>query len=58
MLTLIGELRRRRVFRVASVYVAAALGVIYAADVILPRLSAPDWTVTAVIVLAGLGWIG
>ncbi|MEX2284750.1 MAG: tetratricopeptide repeat protein, partial [Gemmatimonadota bacterium] len=55
MQTLIGELKRRRVFRVASVYVAASLGVIYAADVILPRLSAPDWTVTAIIVMAGLG---
>ncbi len=56
MLTLLGELRRRRVFRVASVYIAAALGVVYAADVILPRLSVPEWAVTAVIVLAGLGF--
>jgi adenylate cyclase len=52
----IGEFQRRRVFRVATIYIVAALGVVYAADVILPRLSAPDWTVAAVIVLAGLGW--
>jgi adenylate cyclase len=51
------ELRRRRVTRVAGAYVAAALAVIYAADTILPRLAAPAWTVSVVIVLAGLGLI-
>jgi adenylate cyclase len=53
---LIAELQRRRVFRVATAYLAVGLGVVYAADAILPRLQAPDWTVPAVIVLAGLGF--
>jgi TolB-like protein len=55
-LSFIAELRRRRVIRVATVYIAASLGVIYAADVILPRFDAPDWTVTALIIMAGLGF--
>jgi adenylate cyclase len=55
--TLLDELKRRRVFRVATMYAAFSLGVVYAADVILPRVAAPDWTVTLVIVLAGLGFI-
>jgi adenylate cyclase len=56
MNALVEELRRRRVFRVATVYIVVALGIVYAAEAILPRLSAPDWTVAAVIVVAGLGW--
>ncbi len=50
------ELKRRKVVRVAAGDVAIGLGVIYAADVILPRLMLPDWTVTLVIVLVGLGF--
>jgi TolB-like protein/Flp pilus assembly protein TadD len=50
------ELKRRKVPRVAGVYVAAGLGTIYAADAILPGLGLPDWTVTLVIVLVGLGF--
>jgi hypothetical protein len=34
--SLIAELRRRRVLRVATVYVAISTGVIYAADAIMP----------------------
>ena len=56
LLVLARELRRRRVVRVATVYLVSGLGVVYAADTILPRLSAPDWTVAAVIVLVGLGF--
>jgi pentatricopeptide repeat protein len=40
---------------VAGVYLGAGLGTIYAADVILPALGLPDWTVTLVVVLVGLG---
>lgn len=50
------ELRRRRVFRVAGASLATGLGFVYAADVILPRLDAPEWTVSLVIMLAGLGF--
>jgi TolB-like protein/Tfp pilus assembly protein PilF len=54
-MTFIEELKRRRVFRAGLVYVVAAWAVIQAADIILPRLGLPDWTVTFIIVTAGLG---
>ena len=50
------ELKRRKVPRVVGVYLAAGLGTIYAADAVLPGLGLPDWTVTLVIVLVGLGF--
>jgi len=50
------ELRRRRVIRVTAMYAATAFIIMEAADIMLPRLGLPDWTVTFLIVLliAGL----
>jgi tetratricopeptide (TPR) repeat protein len=53
---LIGELRRRRVFRAASVYAVVAFVVIQVADMVFPALHLPGWTVTFVVVLAILGF--
>ena len=39
LVSLRGELSRRKVLRVGAVYIAAGLGMIYAADAILPRLA-------------------
>jgi TolB-like protein/Flp pilus assembly protein TadD len=50
------DLKRRRVFRVMAVYGAVSFAVIEAADVILPRMSLPDWTVTLVVWLLVLGF--
>jgi TolB-like protein/Flp pilus assembly protein TadD len=50
------DLKRRRVFRVMALYGAVAFAVIEAADVILPRMSLPDWTVTLVVWLLVLGF--
>jgi adenylate cyclase len=58
------KLRRRRVVRVAVVYMAAAFVVVQAADIVFPALHLPGWTVTFVVILAllgfpvaaGLGW--
>jgi adenylate cyclase len=52
---LLAELKRRKVFRVAAVYGAAAFVVIRAADIVFPSLSLPAWTVTLVVALALLG---
>jgi len=52
----LADLKRRRVFRVMAVYGAIAFAVIEAADVILPRMSLPDWTVTLVVWLLVLGF--
>ncbi len=50
------ELKRRRVFRVMAVYGVVAFGIIEAADIMVPRMALPDWTVSLVIGLALLGF--
>lgn len=50
------ELKRRKVFRVASVYGATSFVVLQAADLLFPRIGLPDWTVTLVVALALLGF--
>jgi len=49
------ELRRRKVFRVAVVYVATAFAVLQAADIMLPRLGVPDWVMSLIVLLVLLG---
>jgi TolB-like protein len=51
----LSELRRRKVVKVLVVYTLVAIGVIEAADLMLPRLGLPDWSVTLVVALAVLG---
>lgn len=46
------ELKRRRVPRVAVVYAASSFAVLQAAELVVPRLLLPDWTVTLLLVLA------
>jgi tetratricopeptide (TPR) repeat protein len=53
---LLGELKRRRVYHVAVVYAATAFVAAQAAEIFLPRLGLPDWTVTLVVVLAVAGF--
>ena len=50
------ELRRRRVGRVAVTYAVTAWLLVEIADTILPRLLLPEWTVTALIVAALVGF--
>ena len=52
----LGELRRRRVIRVAIVYAIAGWVVIEVASTMLPGLNLPQWTVTLVIALVVLGF--
>jgi adenylate cyclase len=54
--TLLAELRRRRVVRVALVYGAAAFAVLQLADIVVPALLLPGWTLTFVVVLTALGF--
>jgi len=51
----IEELRRRRVIRVALVYVVASWVLIQVAQATFPALLLPDWTVTLVIILIAIG---
>jgi adenylate cyclase len=49
------ELRRRRVYRVAAGYVIAAFALLQAADIVLPALDFPAWTMRLVVLLAIAG---
>ena len=53
---LIGELKRRRVFRVAGLYLLIAWIITEVSDVVFPALMLPDWTITFVILLLMMGF--
>jgi hypothetical protein len=55
-MSFLGELKRRRVFRVAGVYAAVAFVVWQAADIAFPALHLPGWMVTAVVALTIIGF--
>jgi TolB-like protein len=50
------ELRQRRVFRVATVYLVAAWVAVQAASIALPAFDAPVWMLRVVILLFALGF--
>jgi TolB-like protein/Flp pilus assembly protein TadD len=50
------ELKRRKVYRVALVYSGVGWVLLEAADVVLPRLGLPDWTVNVVLAVVLLGF--
>jgi hypothetical protein len=52
---LLSELRRRKVFRVAGVYIVAGWGVVQLATTLFPVFDLPTWTVRLVVVLVALG---
>ena len=55
--SLVSELRRRNVFRVALTYAVVASLLIQVASVFVPMLDAPEWIITAfVVVVVGLGF--
>ena len=50
------ELRRRKVFRVAAVYLVAAWLAIQVADTVVEPIGLPAWTLRLVILLAAIGF--
>ncbi|MCG8468891.1 MAG: tetratricopeptide repeat protein [Gemmatimonadetes bacterium] len=50
------ELRRRKVFRAAAIYVVVAWAAVEVTDVVAPSLQLPEWTPTLVIVVALIGF--
>ena len=52
----LAELKHRNVYRAAIVYATVAWALLEAADVVLPRLGLPDWTVNLVLALVILGF--
>jgi len=53
---LLTEMKRRKVVRVAVVYLATAFAILQAADIMLPRLGVPEWAMSLVVVLVVLGF--
>ena len=51
----VGELKRRLVVRVAIVYMAAAFAIVEAADIVIPVLALPSWTLKLLIIAALVG---
>jgi TolB-like protein len=56
MKALFTELKRRKVFRVAVVYLATAFVILQAADIMLPRLGVPEWAMSLMVVVVVLGF--
>ena len=54
--SLVSELRRRNVFRVALTYAVVASLLIQVASVFVPMLDAPEWIITAFVMVLGLGF--
>ena len=54
--SLFSELRRRNVFRVALTYAVVAWLLLEIASVFLPMLDAPEWIITAFVVLLAFGF--
>jgi TolB-like protein/lipoprotein NlpI len=52
----IEELRRRQVFRAAAMYLVVAWLLLQVADVVVPALRLPDWTLTLILFLFVLGF--
>jgi uncharacterized membrane protein len=54
--SLVSELRRRNVFRIALTYAVVASLLIQVASVFVPMLDAPQWIIPAFVVVLGLGF--
>ena len=55
-MSLFGELRRRKVFRVAAAYAVVAWLLLQVADILLDNFGAPDWVFKSFAVLLVLGF--
>jgi adenylate cyclase len=53
----ISELKRRRVFRVAAIYVVIGFAALEGVDILAPALRLPEWTLTLFVVLVLVGFI-
>ena len=52
----LAELKSRGVYRVATIYAAGSWGLLQVADVLFPILGLPDWSISAVLGIAVLGF--
>ncbi len=50
------ELKRRKVIRLATLYLVAGIGILAGADVLVPALALPEWVLRLVALLLILGF--
>jgi tetratricopeptide (TPR) repeat protein/TolB-like protein len=53
---LLSELKRRRVYKVTAIYVAAGFALLQGLDIVLPALDAPAWVLRACVLAILLGF--
>ena len=56
MPNLFAELKKRKVFNSAAIYLGTAFLILQAAQIIFPALLIPDWVLSLLVVLAILGF--
>ncbi len=56
-MSLIAELKRRNVIRMAGLYVVGAWLIVQVAGTVLPMFGAPDWLARSVVVLLAIGFV-
>ena len=56
MANIFTELKKRKVFNSAAIYLATAFILLQAATIIIPALKIPEWTISFLVVLAILGF--
>ncbi len=55
-MSLVAELKRRKVFRVAAAYAVAAWGAAQIADLVLENTAAPPWVMQVILLVLALGF--
>ena len=56
-MSLVGELKRRNVFRVAAAYLVISWLLLQVSDTVVPALHLPDWIISAITLVLILGFI-
>ncbi len=56
-MTLLAELKRRNVIRMAGLYLVGAWLITQVAGTVLPMFGAPEWVARTVVILLAIGFI-
>ncbi len=56
-MTLLAELKRRNVIRMAGLYLVGAWLIIQVAGTVLPMFGAPEWVARTVVILLAIGFV-
>ena len=56
-MSLLAELKRRNVFRMAGLYTVGAWLIVQVGETVLPAFDTPDWVLRAIIILLAIGFI-